>query len=98
MNNWHALLARQLKKSFGDEAAVPEDIQGFLRVIDAAYRQSDDDRAMLLRATTQELGTSREDVLNTVTARLDLSRKVADEAYGGRILSRMRSIWGTCRG
>ncbi len=60
----------------------------------------DDDGAMLMRATTQELGASREDVLDTVTARLDLSRNVADEAYGLAESSEPnpRSIWATCRG
>ena len=39
-----------------------------------------DDRAILLRATSQELGPNRDAVLDTVLQRLDLSQKQADEA------------------
>ncbi|UPT75561.1 MAG: ATP-binding protein [Elusimicrobiota bacterium] len=46
----HGLLARQLKKSFGSEDRVPESLAGFLEAVDAAYRQSDEDREMLERS------------------------------------------------
>src|SRR5205823_5951419 len=39
-----------------------------------------DDRAVILRASTQELGPNREAVLDAVTTRLELSRKQAVEA------------------
>src|SRR5262245_49225825 len=41
-----------------------------------------DDRAILHRATSQELGPTREQVIETATQRLDLSRKQAADAYG----------------
>ena len=77
--------------------AWADSLESVRAVLDASL---DDDRAMLLRATTQELGASREEVLDTVTARLDLSRKLADEAYGlAERTSRIRARSGaTCRG
>src|SRR5881628_2682008 len=39
------------------------------------------DRTLVLRATTQELGTTRDAVLETAVRRLDLSQKQAVEAY-----------------
>src|SRR6478609_4996630 len=43
-------------------------------VRDALDANLDDDRATLLRVTTQELGPTREDVLEAVTTRIDVSR------------------------
>ena len=59
-----------------------------------------DDRATLLRATSQELGPSREAVIETATQRLELSRKHALDAYGlaERHESNPRSIWGYVQG
>jgi hypothetical protein len=55
---------------------------------------------VLLRATSQELGPTREAVLDAVVQRLDLSQKQAAEAYG--LAERTRRIRGpsgaTCRG
>ena len=82
-------------------ASIHEAWAGSLESVRASLDASlDDDRAMLLKATTQELGASREDVLDTVTARLDLSRKVADEAYGlaDAYERNPRSIWGYVQG
>jgi two-component system, NtrC family, sensor kinase len=45
----HSLLARQLKKCFG-QPSVPAEWGSFLQMIDMAYRQFDDDRAMLERS------------------------------------------------
>src|SRR2546430_6661455 len=41
-----------------------------------------DDQAILLRATSRELGPTREAVIETATQRLELSRKHALDAYG----------------
>src|SRR4029077_1415686 len=41
----HKLLARQLRRFF--PAGVPDDVKPFLDAIEAAYQQSDEDRAML---------------------------------------------------
>src|SRR5688500_7086081 len=53
----HSLLRRQLKRHFPDNR-IPEALAPFLRAVDEAYQQSDDDRAMLERSldlSSQEL-------------------------------------------
>ena len=50
MKSRHSLLARQIRRHFGSEEAVPESCLPFLDAVDAAYRQEDDDRAMLERS------------------------------------------------
>src|SRR2546427_11161044 len=57
---------------------------------------SADDRAMLLRATSQELGPTREAVLDAAVQRLDLSQKHAAEAYtlAEQFETNPRSGWG----
>ena len=58
------------------------------------------DRTMILRATTQELGRSRDEVLDAVTTRLDLSQKQAGDAYGlaEQFEPNPRSVWGYVQG
>jgi hypothetical protein len=58
------------------------------------------DRTLLLRATTQELGPTRDAVLETVVRRLDLSQKQAGEAYtlAEAHETNPRSIWGYVQG
>jgi len=58
------------------------------------------DRTVLLRATTQELGPTRDAVLETVTRRLDLSQKQADQAYtlAEEHETNPRSVWGYVQG
>jgi hypothetical protein len=58
------------------------------------------DRAMVLRANVQELGPTRDAVLDAVVQRLDLSQKQAAEAYGlaEQHESNPRSIWGYVQG
>ena len=46
----HSLLKRQLKRFLGNAAAIPAEWRGFIDVVDEAYRQFDDDRAMLERS------------------------------------------------
>ena len=55
---------------------------------------------MILRAITQELGPTRDAVLNAVAQRLDLSQKQAAEAYrlAEQHESNPRSIWGYVQG
>ena len=69
-------------------------------VRDALDANLDDDRATLLRVTTQELGPTREDVLEAVTTRLDVSRKQAAEAYAlaETYEENPRSVWGYVQG
>ncbi len=59
-----------------------------------------DDRTLLLRATSQELGATRDAVLETVVRRLDLSQKQAAEAYSlaERYETNPRSVWGYVQG
>src|SRR5687768_12032633 len=57
MAEFHSLLRRQLKRHFPDHR-IPEALEPFLRDVDEAYRQCDDDRAMLERSldlSSQEL-------------------------------------------
>jgi len=58
------------------------------------------DRTLLLRATTQELGATRDAVLDTAVQRLDLSQKQAAEAYAlaEQHETNPRSIWGYVQG
>jgi hypothetical protein len=58
------------------------------------------DRAVLLRASSQELGPTREAVIEAVLQRLDLTRKQAAEAYAIAEVyeSNPRSVWGFVQG
>ena len=58
------------------------------------------DRAILLRATSQELGATREEVIDAVVQRLDLSRKHAVDAYAlaEQHETNPRSVWGYVQG
>jgi len=57
-------------------------------------------RSMLLRATTQELGPTREAVIDTVAQRADLSVKQATETYAvaEEYEANPRSIWSYVQG
>ena len=59
-----------------------------------------DDRSILLRATSQELGPTREQVVGTAMQRLELSRKHASDAYvlAEQHESNPRSVWGYVQG
>ncbi len=58
------------------------------------------DHAKLLRASAQEIATTREAVIDAVTTRLDLPRKSAREAYtlAEQHESNPRSVWGYVQG
>jgi len=58
------------------------------------------DRTLLLRATTQELGPTRDAVFETAVRRLDLSQKQAAEAYtlAEQHETNPRSVWGYVQG
>ena len=54
----HSLLKRQLKRSFGDESSIPQELWQFVDAINSAYQEFDADRAMLERSldlSSQEL-------------------------------------------
>ncbi len=46
----HPLLQRQIRRQLGSADAVPECVTSLLEVIDQAYRQNDEDRALLERS------------------------------------------------
>jgi hypothetical protein len=58
------------------------------------------DRATILRSTIQELGSTREAVIDTVVQRHDVSQKHAAEAYtlAEQYEANPRSIWGYVQG
>jgi hypothetical protein len=58
------------------------------------------DRTLLLRATSQELGATRDAVIDTAVRRLEMSQKQATEAYtlAEQHESNPRSIWGYVQG
>jgi hypothetical protein len=58
------------------------------------------DRTVILRAVTQELGPTREAVLEAVVQRLDVSQKHAAQAYtfAEQFEANPRSIWGYVQG
>ena len=58
------------------------------------------DRTVILRAVTQELGPTREAVLDAAVQRLDLSQKHAAEAYtlAEQFETNPRSVWGYVQG
>jgi hypothetical protein len=71
-------------------------LDGVREALDAILR----DRTVLLRATTQELGPTRDAVLEAVVRRLDLSQKQAAEAYtlAEAHEPNPRSVWGYAQG
>ena len=58
------------------------------------------DRLVLLRATSQELGSTRDAVVDTAVQRLELSQKQAAEAYtlAEAFETNPRSVWGYVQG
>jgi hypothetical protein len=74
-------------------AAWTDSLQSVRSALDANLA---DDRAVLLRATTVEMGPTREAVVDAVTTRLELSRKQAADAYGlaEQFETNPRSVWG----
>lgn len=58
------------------------------------------DRTLLLLATTQELGETREAVLDAAVQRLDVSQRQAADAYilAEQYESNPRSVWGYVQG
>lgn len=49
----HPLLARQLRRSFGSVDDVPEELKGFINLVEQAYEQSDSDRKLVDNAMHQ---------------------------------------------
>jgi PAS domain S-box-containing protein len=71
----HSLLRRQLRRCFGDGAALPSEWRRFVDVVDAAYQEFDRDRKMLERAldlSSQELLQASAEMRAVVKAIPDL--------------------------
>ena len=75
----HKLLARQLKRHFGDIDAVPPALSEFVRTIDAAYRQADADRELLERS----LDLTSDELLEA-NAELRLDRQQLEQRVANR--------------
>ncbi len=103
MSGRHSLLARQIRRHFGSLEKIPADLKPFVDAVDAAYRQSDDDRAMLERSmdlSSQELmqaNAALRQSLSLVQATLESTADgllVVDE--GGKIVAfnhRFAEMW-----
>lgn len=88
----HSLLRRQLVRYFGQAENVPDDARDFIAVVNEAYHQFDDDRAMLERSlemSSQELLQANSDtraifqVLPDLFFRLDSEGVILDYKAGG---------------
>jgi hypothetical protein len=82
-------------------ASIQEAWTVSLQTVQAALdADTADDRTMLLRTTSQELGPTREAVVDTAVQRLELSQKQANEAYAlaERYETNPRSVWGYVQG
>jgi signal transduction histidine kinase/CheY-like chemotaxis protein len=83
----HSLLARQIRRIYGDSSEVPSELVPFLAVVDEAYRQFDTDRVMLERSlelssrelleANRDLGAVVEDFVD-VFFRLDANGIILD--------------------
>jgi hypothetical protein len=79
------------------QAAWTTSLDGVRAALDA---DTVNDRALLLRATSQELGATRDAVIDTAVRRLEMSQKQAAEAFrlAEEHESNPRSIWGYVQG
>jgi len=78
-------------------AAWTDSLESVRTALDASMA---DDRTLLLRAATQELGPTPDAVLDAVTTRVEISRKQAADAYrlAEQFERNPRSIWGYVQG
>ncbi|MCP4213985.1 MAG: PAS domain S-box protein [bacterium] len=75
----HSLLKRQLKKYFNN--TIPEELQGFIRAVDTAYYQFDEDREMLERSmelSSQELLEANSELQALFSALPDIFFRVSE--------------------
>jgi len=65
----HKLLARQLRKCFGASGAVPPELLPFIALVDATYREADDDRTFIehsMETVSTELGARNQRAVEAV--------------------------------
>jgi PAS domain S-box-containing protein len=82
----HSLLHRQIRRHLGTDASIAEPWAGLIRAVDEAYRQGDEDRAMLERAleiSSQELLQANSQTRAMLQATPSLSLRVA---FDGTVL------------
>jgi PAS domain S-box-containing protein len=82
----HSLLNRQIRRHLGTDASIAEPWTGLIRAVDEAYRQGDEDRAMLERAleiSSQELLQANSQTRAMLQATPSLSLRVA---FDGTVL------------
>lgn len=71
MNQMHNLLRRQIKRHFGENYEIPEDLRSFFNAVNNAYWESDADRSMLERAldlSSRELLQANSEMRAVITA------------------------------
>ena len=71
----HKLLTRQLRRHFGTLEAIPPALHPFLEVVDRAYRQSDEDRA-LMEHSLETVSTELADRLRRIATVTDEREQV----------------------
>jgi signal transduction histidine kinase/CheY-like chemotaxis protein len=75
----HTLLRRQIKKFFGDVGNVPPECAAFLRAIEQAYQQYDDDHEMIERSldlSSRELLQANSDLRASVHAQRQRTEQI----------------------
>jgi len=86
MNTIHSLLQRQIRRHLGTDVPIPEPWMNLIRAVDDAYRQSDEDRALLDRAleiSSHELLQANSQTRAMLQATPHLSLRVA---FDGTVL------------
>ncbi len=86
MTATHSLLNRQIRRHLGTEASISEPWTSLIRAVDDAYRQGDEDRALLERAleiSSQELMQANSQTRAMLQATPNLSLRVA---FDGTVL------------
>jgi PAS domain S-box-containing protein len=86
MTALHSLLNRQIRRHLGTEASISEPWVSLIRAVDDAYRQGDEDRALLERAleiSSQELMQANSQTRAMLQATPNLSLRVA---FDGTVL------------
>lgn len=84
MKAMHSLLKRQLKKAFGDNFSVPGQWEGFIEMVNKAYREFDTDRGMLERSlelSSQELFEANSEMRAIFEAIPDLLFRVDRDGF-----------------
>ena len=67
----HSLIRRQIKRYLKDMEPLPEGFQEFIKAVDKAYHENDEDRLMLERAfdlSSQELMRVNDELKNALVA------------------------------